>query len=262
MRIWDIFYYYYAAISDWSQQMRIALNLAVASLLLFFFLRVTYPVWRPFSIRIGIGLRKIFYLVVSDFYYESRIKAAMGSERYARLRERQNTFSANLHNKDEKKRRILKQIKEKKRKLKLRFIFLLYGLGLLLVFVPSMPGLKVPKALQVVYGKYDCLEQEALAKARIIQEKEEREARETTQAEQKDENASLEFLQLTKLGESGAYLRKKPDKEAKVEAVLKGQVRMEKIKADDENNPAWFKVKLEDGRKGWIHASIVEAAQE
>lgn len=192
MRIWDIFYYYYDAISDWSQQMRIALNLAVASLLLFFFLRVTYPVWRPFSIRIGIGLRKIFYLVL----------------------------------------------------------------------VPSMPDLKVPKALQVVYRKYDCLEKEALAKARIIQEKEEQEAGETAQAEQKDENASLEFLQLTKLGESGAYLRKKPDKEAKVEAVLKGQVRMEKIKADDENNPAWFKVKLEDGRKGWIHVSIVEAVQE
>jgi len=154
----------------------------------------------------------------------------------------------------------------RKRRISIIKVAIVYGTLIILIALPGILENKIDPAylplFSVASDTYHGLEKRTLSIAseqpplfaRASDEEETQE--ESTQTEPKQESTEAKeeiWLTLSEKGREGAYVREKPLKNSDSVTVISRDEKMIYLKKQD----GWVKVRLENGKKGWIGESLL-----
>ena len=68
-----IYYRYWAQIQDLGPNQKVLLSVGILSIILSLILKVTYRLWRSVCYRLSLTIRVGWYLLISNFYYDTLV---------------------------------------------------------------------------------------------------------------------------------------------------------------------------------------------
>lgn len=258
-----IYYRYWAQIRDLGANQKVLLSVGILSIILTLILKFTYRLWRSGCYMLSLKMRIGWYLLISNFYYDSLIAIKQSTDG-RKIRERQNLFSERSQKKYEKVEQDWKALKERKRKFSLVWGLLIYLILACFILLPRYVKFYLP-ALSEVSLVYGNIERKALEKAQAYEpfwrEPEEVEEavsiEETEQLEEEEQSEIL--LRLSEEGWYGSNVREAPDKDSGKIIVISGDILMKQLELSDDER--WVRIELEDGTQGWINHTLVEVIE-
>lgn len=268
-----MYYRFWAQIRNYDPNQRVLILMGILTIKILLLI-VIWRLCKKSYFLLLMKLRVIWYLLISDYYYDVRI-ASRQADGGRKIREQQNLFSEKNQKKYEKREQAWMKIKNREKKFGAVFVqllfcgLLIYLVLLCLILIPRY--VKIPLlGLESISQAYENIEQKALERAIAYEPfwKPEKKMEEPEQMvkseelEQREEEAHQEiWLHLSEKGRDGSRVREEPDVNVgKIITVISGEVNVKQIGMTEDEK--WVLIELENGIQGWIHNSLVEEVVE
>lgn len=250
-----IWYGYWLLLRNVDKVKRVGISMCLLSVIIIFFLKVTYPLWRRFLLFLEKKIVCVYMWIREDVWYGLRIRRMKDGESAERLTQKRNNSVQYLWKKYQNLERQREAIKEQRKKLSLLWGIVIYVFLFILVSMPESVQLGDIKIKNPIAVEYNRIEQRTFEQLAIYEKR-----REEEKNQESMEPVMDIYLRLTEKGVGGSNIRQMPDKNSDVITVIEGDVRFIQLEMSPEGD--WVKIRLDDGTEGWIHSSLIEQVEE
>lgn len=255
-----IYYRYWAQIQDLGPNQKVFLSVGILSIILSLILKVTYRLWRSVCYRLSLTIRVGWYLLISNFYYDTLItmkQSVVGRK----SRERQNLFSERMQKKYGKTKQAWETLKDRQKSFSLAWGLLIYFILICFILLPRYVKFYMPVLSEVslAYGNIERKSLEEAHKYEPFWTEPEEPAAVIEESEQIEEEPLEIWLRLSEKGRAGSNVRESPDKDSDRIIVISGEVTMKQLELSGDER--WIRIELEDGTQGWINHTLVEVIE-